>query len=51
MLGTPESERLMVTALNLLHLTASPAFPKRRFLDIAAELPWGEEAFLRVSDR
>ena len=28
MLGTPESERLKVTALNLFHPTASPPFEK-----------------------
>jgi hypothetical protein len=28
MLGTPESERLKVTALNLFHPTASPPFKK-----------------------
>jgi len=28
MLGTPESERLEVTALNLFHPTASPPFQK-----------------------
>ncbi len=28
MLGTPESERLEVTALNLFHPTASPPFEK-----------------------
>jgi len=31
MLGTPESERLKVTALNLFHPTASPLFKKLIF--------------------
>jgi len=31
MLGTPESERLEVTALNLFHPTASPPFQKWGF--------------------
>jgi len=31
MLGTPESERLKVTALNLFHPTASPPFQKWGF--------------------
>jgi hypothetical protein len=31
MLGTPESERFKVTALNLFHPTASPPFQKVNF--------------------
>jgi hypothetical protein len=31
MLGTPESERLKVTALNLFHPTASPPFQRVGF--------------------
>jgi hypothetical protein len=31
MLGTPESERLKVPALNLFHPTASPSFPRVGF--------------------
>jgi len=31
MFGTPESERLKVTALNLFHPTASPSFQKWSF--------------------
>jgi hypothetical protein len=31
MLGTPESERLDVTALNLFHPTASPSFQRVGF--------------------
>ncbi len=31
MLGTPESERLKVTALNLFHPTVSPLFKKLVF--------------------
>jgi hypothetical protein len=33
-LGTPESERLKVTALNLFHPTASPLLSKSRFSHI-----------------
>ena len=36
-LGTSESERLKVTALNLFHLTASPRLPKDRFLYVATQ--------------
>ena len=36
-LGTSESERLKVTALNLFHPTASPPFPKNRFFHIATQ--------------
>jgi hypothetical protein len=39
---TPESERLKVTALNLFHPTASPLFPKNRFIHIATQSRWGE---------
>jgi hypothetical protein len=33
-LGTPESERLKVTALNLFHPTASPLFPRSWFFHL-----------------
>jgi hypothetical protein len=36
-LGTPESERLKVTALNLFHPTASPPFQKVGFFHLAAQ--------------
>jgi hypothetical protein len=36
-LGTPEAERLMVTALNLFHPTASPPFQKVCFFCIATQ--------------
>ena len=36
-LGTSESERLKVTALNLFHPTASPRLPKDRFLYVATQ--------------
>ena len=36
-LGTSESERLKVTALNLFHPTASPRLPKDRFLYAATQ--------------
>ena len=42
MLGTPESERLKVTALNLFHPTASPPFPKNPFFHIATQSLAGE---------
>ena len=38
-LGTSESERLKVTALNLFHPTASPRLPKDRFLYVATQPP------------
>ncbi len=40
-LGTPESDRLKVTALNLFYPTASPPFPKSLFLGIATQSRWG----------
>ena len=43
-LGTPESERLKVTALNLFHPTASPLFQKVGFFHIATQsLVGGDE--------
>ena len=45
-LGTPESERLKVTALNLFHPTASPRFPKNRFFYIATQSLDGEGELL-----
>ena len=36
-LGTPESERLKVTALNLFHPTASPLFQNVDFFHIATQ--------------
>ena len=42
MLGTPELERLKVTALNLFHSTASPLFQNVGFFHIATEPHWGE---------
>ena len=36
-LGTSESERLKVTALNLFHPTAPPRLPKDRFLYVATQ--------------
>jgi hypothetical protein len=41
-LVTPESERLKITALSLLHPTASPPFPRGWFLHIATQ-PHGED--------
>jgi hypothetical protein len=41
-LGTPESERLKVTALNLLHPTASPLFQNIGFFHIATQSPRGK---------
>ena len=38
-LGTPESERLKVTALNLFHLTTSPPFQKVGFFHITTQPP------------
>jgi len=43
MLGTPESERLKVTALNLFHPTASPPFQKWGFFILRHSL-LGERA-------
>jgi hypothetical protein len=37
--GTPESERLKVTALNLFHPTASPLFQKASSFHIATQFP------------
>jgi hypothetical protein len=45
-LGTAESERLKVTALNLFHPTASPSLPKSGFFHIATQSLKGEEIFL-----
>ena len=42
MLGTRESERLKVTALNLFHPTASPLFRRNRFFHVATQSPGGE---------
>jgi len=42
-LGTAESERLKVTALNLFHPTASPPFPKSIFFILRHSLPTKEE--------
>jgi len=39
-LGTSESERLKVTALNLFHPTAPPRLPKDRFLYVATQPLW-----------
>jgi hypothetical protein len=36
-LGTPESERLKVTALNLFHLTTSPPFKMSVFPHIVTQ--------------
>ena len=48
-LGTPESERLKVTALNLFHPTTSPPFQKVGFFQIATQSLGarraGEESF------
>jgi len=41
MLGTPESERLKVTALNLFHPTASPPFQKWGFFILRHSLQRG----------
>jgi len=41
-LGTRESERLKVTALNLFHPTASPLFQNVGFFHIATWSRWGE---------
>ena len=51
-LGTSESERLKVTALNLFHPTASPRLPKDRFLYVATQphragLPGNEGKIIR----
>ena len=43
-LGTPESERLKVTALNLFHPTASPLFQNVGFFHIATQPLMGEGA-------
>jgi hypothetical protein len=45
-LGTPESERLKVTALNLFHPTASPFFQKVCFPPIATQSLHGGGDFL-----
>ena len=45
-LGTPESERLKGTALNLFHLTASPPFQRVGFF-ILRHSPWGERVRVR----
>ncbi len=41
-LGTPESERLKVTALNLFHPTASPSLKKVGFLILRHNLEGGD---------
>jgi len=41
-LGTTESERLKVTALNLFHPTVSPPFQKVDLFYIATQPPKGE---------
>ena len=41
-IGTPESELLKVTALNLLHPTASPLFKYVGFFHIVTQPPRGE---------
>jgi len=43
MLGTPESERLKVTALNLFHPTASPPFQKWGFFILRHSLLVGRD--------
>jgi hypothetical protein len=43
MLGTVESERLKVTALNLLHPTASPPFQEAGFFILRHSPQKGEE--------
>jgi len=49
MLGTPESERLKVTALNLLHPTASPPLQKWGFFILRHSLEGeGNRYILRV---
>jgi hypothetical protein len=40
-LGTPESERLKVAALNLFHPTTSPPFQDVGFFHIATQPPRG----------
>jgi len=42
-LGTPESERLNVTALNLFHPTASPPFQKVGVFHITTQSLWQRE--------
>ena len=49
MLDTSESERLKVTALNLLHPTASPPFQKGGFFILRHSL-WWERAGVRGKD-
>jgi hypothetical protein len=43
-LGTPESEQLKVTALNLFHPTTSPFFENVCFFHIATQSLMGEPA-------
>jgi len=43
--GTPESERQKVTALNLFYPTASPPFPDGWFFHITTQPPEGGESF------
>jgi hypothetical protein len=42
--GTPEAERLKVTALNILHPTASPPFQEVGFFILLHSLQWREES-------
>ena len=49
-LGTPESERLKVTALNLFHPTASPLFQNVGVFQIGTQSPGGEEVFSRINN-
>ena len=47
-LGTPESERLKVTALNLFHPTASPPFQKVDFFILRQSLLKGRAGLPRT---
>jgi len=49
MFGTPESERLKVTALNLFHPIASPLFQNVGFFHIATQSLNGEGLWGMVS--
>ncbi len=51
MLGTPESERLKVTALNLFHPTASPLFETVGFFIISTQPPEGGGVGAAVQSR
>ena len=48
MLGTPESERLKVTALNLFHPTVSPPFQRVDFFHIVTQPLKGRGGVLMV---